>query len=705
MFIDAAEIESLLWKSLKFSSQNRLPLILQTEAAECGLASMAMLAGFYGYRTDLITLRRNFPLSLRGINVEQLVKLGDQLGLAGRAIRVDIGDLADISLPCILHWDFNHFVVLRTVSKHGVVVHDPKLGVKKYDYDKFSEHFTGIAIEFQPTLQFRTGDTTQSVTLSGLLGGLSDVKRSLLHTLSLSIFLQLFVLVNPLFLRWAIDSANRRFDHSAIFFAAAAFAALTICQVSTNALRAWIVLHASMRLRLRWTTDLVSHLLSLPMSFFERRFIGDTMSRFSSVTAVQQTVATDVTGALLDTMVVIATVIAMAYVFPWIAFAPACCGVLLASIRFFSFRYERANSKQQLVLASKQNGSLLESLRGIQTVKSLGLLSIRRANYLNSFVDLLNNNIEGQRRAILIGLLSNLILGTEYVVTVALCALLLWDHRSNAGPVFAFLAYRNQFVARINSLTGEICNLGMLNVHAERLADILLQERETEHVKNQASYTFSSAPSVVLENVSFRHSPTDPWVFRGINLAIGPGKTVAIVGPSGCGKTSLLKIISGLYTPTEGRVLINGRDLTGLNMNTYRDSIGVVLQDDRLFSGTIADNICGFDIEPDHERIELAAQQAAIHEDILRMPMAYNTLIGEMGSVLSGGQKQRIYVARAIYRKPLLLLLDEATSHLDIDNERRLNGALGRLNVTTIVIAHRTETISACEQVVKFEEL
>jgi ATP-binding cassette subfamily B protein RaxB len=664
-----------------------------------------MIASFHGYHVDLPSMRRLHSTSLRGLNVDQLIKIGSRLGLSGRAVSIDLADIRHLSVPCILHWDFDHFVTLKRVQRGRAVIHDPKIGARAYDFRQLSDHFTGIAVEFQPTASFRSADDRLNPSATSLLGGIGAERASLWKAFALSTVFQAFVLINPLFLRWAVDNTSRHLKSSALVWLAIAFGLLAIAQATTNAIRSWVIMNCGMQLRLRWMTGLISHLLRLPMSFFENRNIGDTMSRVSSVAAVQQTIVSDLTAALLDGIVASATLIAMACTIPTVVAVPLVSACLLALLRFTAFRFSYAYNKEQLILAARQSSNLLDSLRGIQTVKTLGLFALRRTSYVNVHVDLLNNNARAQRLQILLSLGGNIVTSVEYVITVALCASLLWAQTNSAGVIFAFLAYRNQFLARVGSLANDLSNIGMLKVHAERLADILLQRPEIIMQGNGSDIEVTTAPSIQLENVSFRHSDGDPWILRSVNLQIGAGESLCLTGPSGCGKSTLLKLIAGLYEPTEGRILIDGNDLNSMDREKFRTSIGTVLQDDRLLSGTIAENICAFDIEPDQVLIESAARKAAMHEDILRMPMGYNTLIGEMGGSLSGGQKQRLYVARALYRGPWLLLLDEATSHLDLDNERDMNSALKGLGITMIIAAHRPETIATCNRVVRVESL
>jgi ATP-binding cassette subfamily B protein RaxB len=277
------------------------------------------------------------------------------------------------------------------------------------------------------------------------------------------------------------------------------------------------------------------------------------------------------------------------------------------------------------------------------------------------------------------------------------------DGTFSVGLLLAFVAYKDQFLGRVSELINKGVDLTMLRVHSERLADIALTETEPRGLVVNAGDTAHLPAMIEARNVSFRYSENDPWILENVNFRVELGGSVAIIGPSGGGKTTLLKLLAGLLQPTKGEILVNGEPINRLGLENYRTMIGVVMQDDQLFAGSIAENICFFAEEPDQKRIEACAELAAVHSDIASMPMGYNTLIGDMGTALSGGQKQRVLLARALYRRPGILLLDEATSHLDVEREYAVNRALRSLRITRLVIAHRPETIRAADRVLALE--
>jgi ATP-binding cassette subfamily B protein RaxB len=338
----------------------------------------------------------------------------------------------------------------------------------------------------------------------------------------------------------------------------------------------------------------------------------------------------------------------------------------------------------------------------MQSIKIFACEDQRTATWQNLVVDQFNASIRTQRLAILYQALNGLLFGIENVAIIWLGALLVLETAQgggfSVGMLFAFVAYKTQFVQRIASLIEKGVELRMLGLHTERVGDIALTPAEPRDELLPIGATWVGG-DIEVKGLAFRYTDSDPMIFQDLNLHIGQGESVAIVGPSGCGKTTLIKLMLGLLQPTEGSIEIGGIPLARLGLSRYRGAVASVMQDDQLFAGSIAENICFFDPQPDYGRIENSARLAAIHDDIVTMPMQYNTLVGDMGTVLSGGQKQRILLARALYRQPKILFLDEATSHLDVARERCVNEAIRSLDLTRIIVAHRSETIISADRV------
>lgn len=679
----------------------RLPMLLQTEAAECGLACLAMVAAYHGLRSDLQTLRRRFTLSLKGATMVDLVRMADALQLNARALRVELDQLDQLVLPCVLHWDLNHFVVLKEVRRGHVVLHDPARGVRRVPLAEVSRRFTGIALELTPRADFRPRSERQVISLRGLFGHVSGLKRSLLQIFALALALEVFVLLSPFFMQWVVDGVLVSADRDLLVTLGIGFGLLVLLQVGTGALRSWAVLHLSSTLNLQWLGNVFAHMMRLPVDWFEKRHTGDVLSRFGAVQHIQQTLTTSFIEAVLDGALVIVTLTMMAIYSPLLS-AIALGGVALyAGLRWAFFRPLRDASEEAIVHEARQSTHFLESLRGVAAIKLFNRQEDRQARFMNLVVDAMNADIVKRKLELLFGVLHKLVFGLERVAVIWVGALLVLDQRFSVGMLFAFFAYKEQFALRFSALVDKAVELKMLRLQAERLADIVLTAPEP---REAAPLRRELPARIELAGLRFAYSDGEPPVIDALDLAIEPGESVAIVGPSGCGKTTLLKLMLGILAPQAGEVRIGGMPLRQLGLPAWRDMIGTVMQDDQLFAGSIADNISFFDARADHDWIEQCARLAAVHDEIEAMPMGYHTLIGDMAVSISGGQKQRILLARALYKRPRFLFLDEATSALDVEREREVNLAIRALEITRVVIAHRPETIAAAGRVVVLGE-
>jgi ATP-binding cassette subfamily B protein RaxB len=442
--------------------------------------------------------------------------------------------------------------------------------------------------------------------------------------------------------------------------------------------------------------------MRLPVEWFEKRHAGDVMSRFGAIRTIQQTLTTSFIEAVLDGLLVVAT-LAMMFVYSATLSAIALAAVALyAGLRWAFFRPLREATEEHIVHDAKSATHFLESLRGVQAIKLFGRQDERRARFMNLVVDAMNADIATRKLDLVFASAHKLLFGLERVAVIGVGALLVMGGGFTVGMLFAFLAFKETFAQRVAGLIDKAVELKMLKLQAERLADIVLAapERETEGTLGAREVE----PRLELADLRFRYADAEPEVLAGCTLAVEPGESVAIVGPSGCGKTTLLKLMLGIHAPQSGEVRVGGIPLRQLGMRAWRDMIGTVMQDDQLFAGSIADNISFFDARPDAAWIERCARVAAVHEEIEAMPMGYHTLIGDMGASISGGQKQRILLARALYKRPKILFLDEATSALDVEREREVNHAIRQLDLTRVLVAHRPETIASASRVIVLGE-
>jgi ATP-binding cassette subfamily B protein RaxB len=687
--------------ALQFGWSRRLPMMLQTEAAECGLACLAMIGSFHGHDVDLAGLRRRFSTSLKGVTLARVMEMASQLGFTCRPLKLDLDELPQLRTPCVLHWDLNHFVVLKRADRRGIVIHDPARGIRKLSMREVSEHFTGVALELVPAADFAPVSERQTISLRALTGKVHGLVPALTQILLLALALELFALAGPFYLQWVLDQVLVSADHDLLTLLGLGFFGITVFSALITAARSWAVTWLGATLNVQWASNLFGHLMRLPLDWFEKRHIGDVVSRFGSIQTIQQTLTTQFIGSLLDGLMSLVTLVVMGFYSLWLT--ALVIGLFLAYglLRWAIFNPLRQANEEQIACAARQQSELLESIRGAMPIKLANKQDERLARYANATVAAANRDIGIQRLAIAFALGNQLVFGIGRVAMVWIAATLTLKNEFTAGVLIAFIAYADQFTSRAAGLIDKWVDFSMLKLHAERVADIAMTEPE------KRAGTVWSGPipeaSIELCNVSFRYAESEPWILHHCNLKVEAGESVALTGPSGCGKSTLAKIVLGLLEPTEGVVKFGGIDIRKLGLDTYRQWVGAVMQDDQLFAGSIADNICFFDAEPSMERIVAAAQAAAIHEGIMAMPMGYQSLVGDMGSSLSGGQKQRLVLARVLYQQSRLIVLDEATSHLDAECEQLVNSTLGQLPISRLVIAHRPETIASAQKIIALQ--
>jgi ATP-binding cassette subfamily B protein RaxB len=677
----------------------RVPVILQSEAPECGIACLAMVASFHGHRTDLSAMRLRLSPSLKGITLKHVAQIAETMGMSARGVQVPLASLAKLRLPAVLHWDMNHFVVLVKASGRKITVHDPARGKRVLTIDEASRHFTGVAMEFTPTAGFQHKDEREKIKSWQLLGVARGLKGTVLQILLLSFALEVFAIAMPFFLQLTVDRVLVGRDRDLLTVLGIAFCTLVVIQVAVAAVRAWVGVYLSTNINLKLLTNLFNHMLRLPLAWFEKRNIGDIVSKFRSVDAIQRTLSTTFVESVVDGVMVVLTVVVMAY-YSLTLTAVVVGAALLYGIARWTFYYpQRYATDEQLGHEARSGTHFIETLRGMMAIKLNLREAERRSAYQNLVVDQTNAGVRVQNVGILQRASNALIFGLENVIVIWLAALLVMEGKFTVGMLYAFIGFKLLFLTRVINLIEKLNEFRMLDLHAERIADIALSDVEGSKpaLPGEAS---TASLTIEAKELGFAYGP-EGFVFRHVSLTVAPGETVAIVGPSGCGKTTLIKVLLGLLPPTEGEVRVNGRSLADWDVGQYRSRIGAVMQDDQLFVGTIEDNISFFDSEHDPARVRECAKAAMIDQEIMAMPMGYNTIVGSLGMALSGGQKQRVLLARALYRKPKILFLDEAFDQLDFALERQVSTAVKNLSVALVIVSHRAETISATSRKVE----
>ena len=679
--------------------RRRVPVIHQTETAECGLACLAMICGHFGKNIDLIYLRRKFNLSARGATLAGINGIAEQLGMATRALSLELDELRVLKTPCILHWDFSHFVVLVSVKRNRYVLHDPARGIRYISREEMSRYFTGVALEVWPGSEFQSETLQTRISLRSLINSIYGIKRTLAKIFCLSVVIEAINLLMPVGTQLVMDHAIPAGDRGLLTLISAALMFFILLKAATSTLRAWSSLVMSTLINVQWQSGLFDHLLRLPLAFFERRKLGDIQSRFDSLDTLRATFTTSVIGFIMDSIMVVGVFVMMLLYGGYLTWIVLCFTTIYIFIRLVTYGNYRQISEECLVREARAASYFMETLYGIATVKIQGMVGIRGAHWLNMKIDAINSGIKLTRMDLLFGGINTFVTACDQIVILWLGAGLVIDNQMTIGMFVAFSSFRGQFSERVASLTSFLLQLRIMSLHNERIADIALHEKEEK--KPEIEIVAHMGPiSLETNGLSYRYDSQSAPIFSALSLSVAPGESVAITGASGAGKTTLMKVLCGLFEPDSGRVLINGIDIRQIGINNYHRMIACVMQDDRLFSGSIRENICGFAEEMDEEWMVECARASHIHDVIMNMPMGYETLIGELGEGLSGGQKQRIFIARALYRKPGILFMDEATSALDSESEHFVNVAIKNMNITRVIIAHRETTLRTVDRVI-----
>lgn len=676
----------------------KVPVFMQQRRAECGLVSLAMVAAYFDRDQTPEGMRSLAGLSPQGVDFRTLMNLAGKAGLVARPVRCDVADLKQLQTPAILHWCMDHFVVLVRVKRRGVLVNDPALGQRFVKMRELDESFTGVALELTPGPRFGEQKPDQGIRLRDFLASFQFLGRYLSAMLLLLIFIQLLSLVPAIATQLLIDQVVLGQDQAWLLQTLAGVAAIMLVVVLLEALRQWAALYSGTRLAFDSSSMVVQHLFGLPAAFFHARHPGDILSKLDSLTPIRQALTQQGVNAVVHS-VVIATTLAIMFIYSAALAGVSVIGLLLSALlRAALVPTNRRLNEETLVHNARQNSSLLETLRAYDSVQLQGLVATRLADWQRHFAAATNARTRRGQLLIFSTAGSGFISTMEQVLFLGIGIVGITENQVTLGILFAFMSLRGRLSAAALQLSTILQDLYLLKTHTSRLSDILLERPALQVQKHGISKPVRGCLSV--GNVSFRYGD-GPAILEGFSCAIDAGEHIAITGPSGCGKSTLLAVMSGQLRPQQGSVCLDASELDLWHSESLRNAMAVILQDDALFPGSIAENICGFSEAPDMEAMRRAAVHAVIWSDIRAMPMMHHTRIGDMQGGLSGGQRQRIILARAFYRRPRILLMDEATSQLDRDTERRVMDAIDTMDITTISVTHRQDVIARAERVIR----
>ncbi len=693
-----------LWRTLLAKLRpRRVPVLLQMSMVECGAACLAMILSYHGRRTSVSEVRERCQVGRDGLSALDIVKAARAYGLRVRAVSLQQNDLRLVSLPAIIHWEFNHFIVIERASPQQVEVVDPALGRRRMSTEEFFNGFTGIVIMLEPGVHFDQTSRGRKTNLrSYALNYLKIAPLSLLQILGASLLLQLFGLAVPLLTAVVIDQILPFKLKDVLTVLGVGLFMLIAAQTVVTLLRASLLLYLQTRVDTRMMLSFFEQLLSLPLRFLHQRSSGDILARLSSNLIIRDTISNQLISTILDGSFVITYLIILfsrSAPFAWLTLG---IGLLQVVILIVSSRVVQPLAKQELLTQGKFHGYAAEALVGVTTLEAAGAgqralerwtnlffarmnASVRRS-YFSALVETMVTNLRTPAPLLL------LIIGTTQVLSGAL----------DAGTMLALVALVTAFLTPLGSLVASGQELQLVRSHLERVADVM--EAEPEQQIQAVSQPPRLTGHIRLEQVQFQYAPQSPVVLHDIHLMIQPHQKVAIVGRTGSGKSTLGMLLLGFSLPTAGEIYYDGFSLRTLDYQAVRAQFGVVTQGATLFSGSIRENIALNHPGMPMEQIVQAASAAAIHEDILQMPMEYETAVAEGGSALSGGQRQRLGLARALATNPVILLLDEATSALDVVTEQAIEHNLRALHCTQIIIAHRLSTIRHADLILVLDQ-
>lgn len=665
------------------------PLILQSEQADCGFAAVAMIAACHGHELGLEEIKARCPDPDRSPTLESVLRVAEKLDLVPRPLRLGLAELDAVQLPAILHWDFNHFVVLVKIVRGRYLVHDPAVGRRLVVPDEMSDGFTGVAIEFVRGDAFVAQRGERQSAIRGLLRHCSGLARYFGLILATLLVTQLLALAPPVATQLLIDEAVAGQDRRWLLAILTGTGAILLASIVFDVLRRRIALFVSTRFAIDSSAAVIAHVFSANATSMRRRSVGDIVARIDSLGALRRALTDSALDGIVQ-LVIVTTTLALMLVYS-VALTMVSIGAmsLAGLIYFLALPSARTHNLESIVHAASASNSLIDSLRGFESLEALGLQAQRLAHWQRSFSHAMNAQAMRASRMIMASAANATVAAFDQLLFLAMGVTLVSSGTLTLGVLFAMFALRGRLGGAAARLIVVAQELYMLRTHADRLGELLDTSRRDPAPAGAVVSKLSGRVSCREVDFSW---PGGRRLIAGLSCEIEPGERVVISGPSGAGKSTLMKLLSLSLSPTGGAICFDDLEADLWDPQALRRQFGVVLQDDRLFQGSLLDNISAFDATPDLQKVKRSAELAAIWTDICASPMGLHTPVDVAG--LSGGQVQRVLIARALYRDPAILFLDEATAHLDGSTERQVLENLGGLGATIISVAHSEQALS-----------
>ncbi|MBV9211982.1 MAG: peptidase domain-containing ABC transporter [Acidobacteria bacterium] len=694
-----------LWETLARVRGGRVPVVLQMSEVECGAACLAMILGYHGRQTSISELREGCAVGRDGVTAQAMAKVARECGLRAKGYSIEPADFKLIPLPAVAHWEFNHFVVVERWTPNRVEIVDPANGRRTVTAEEFSEGFTGVVLTFEPGAHFERRRVAKRITKIGFLRYMLRTRGMyglLAQILSMSLLLQLLGLALPVFTKVLVDEVLPRRLSSLMTILGLGMLMWVLTQTVAGYLRSTLLIYMQARLDSKLMLDFFEHLLTLPFRFFQQRTAGDLLMRLGSNMVLREALATQTASGLLDGSLVILYLIVLLAWTPAFGLLVLGIGALQVCVLLATGRRMHRLMETELRAQVESQSYLIESLTGIATLKASGGEERVLDYWSNLFFNQLNISISRSRLSVMIETVMQTLRVFSPLLLLWFGAWRVLEGSMSLGTMLAVNALAAAFLIPLASLVSNGQRLQLIGAHLDRIRDVL--EAEPEQDTREALDAVELKGKIELKGVSFRYDSAAPLVLDDITLKIEAGQKVALVGRTGSGKSTLAMLLLGLYRPLAGEILYDGVPLETFNYRSLRRRFGVVLQESFLFSGSIRSNIAFNNPTLTLEQVQQAARLAAIHEEIMQMPLGYETMIGEGGAALSGGQRQRVSIARALAHSPAMLLLDEATSHLDVMTENLVDRNLSGLSCTRLVMAHRLSTIRNADLILVLDQ-
>ena len=673
----------------------RYPFFEQQSAADCGAACLVMVGRYWGKNLSINRLRDLANVSRSGASMRSLSAAAESLGFATRPVKASLDKFAQQSLPAIAHWQGRHYIVVYEITKKQVIVADPAIGQRQLTIKEFLAGWTGYALLLQPTTSLKK--TQEANTPFWQLFDLVKPHfQVLLEVFIASVLIQVFGLITPLFTQLLLDRVIVQGSILTLNTVGFGLLVFGLFRVAINGLRQYLLDHTANRISVALMVGFIKHTFGLPLSFFESRYVGDIVSRVQENQKIQRFLTGEALSIGLDLLTVFVYVGLMFWYSPPMALMTLSIVPPFVLLTFFATPFLRRISREVFTAGTLENSYLIQSLTGISSIRSMAIEQTVRWHWEELLNNLIKKNFSGQVISNQLQLISSTIQSLASTGLLWFGAWLVIQNQLTIGQLVAFNMLLGNIIQPFQRLIILWNQLQEVIVATERINDVLEAQLEEDLEHNPRQFLPRLIGRIRFHNVTFRYHPeSEINILENLSFEILPEQTVAVVGRSGSGKTTLSKLILGLYLATDGRVLIDNQDVTSISLHSLRSQIGVVDQDTFLFGGTIRENITIAHPEASLEEIVEAAQLAGADEFIKRMPMGYETQIGEGGGMLSGGQRQRLAIARALLGNPRLLILDEATSHLDAESERIIQNNLKKIlqGRTSVIIAHRLSTV------------